>query len=160
MKPFFVVPQTPRPESNLTGRFGSTNVCARRTMPTSTATRWTSIYLRRKKPKPRPSSWWGYTSPHVLHSDYAQLSPLTFSDEKKSRATGTLAGNWPSFWSKLPFLPDKSKSRHAEKWRTSDCCHSGLSDRSVRWRFYTMPAFWLFDFQLGSVRRLMGLIRY
>lgn len=57
---FFFLPSLSRPESNLTGPFASTNACARRTTPTLTVTRWTSICLRPKKPKPRLWSWWGY----------------------------------------------------------------------------------------------------
>lgn len=54
--------QTHRPESNLTGPSGSTSVCAPRTMPTLMVTKWTFIYLRLKKPKLKPLSWWGYVS--------------------------------------------------------------------------------------------------
>lgn len=38
-----------------------------------------------------------------------------------------------ALWHKLSFLPDKGESRHSKKRRTSDCCYSGLSDRSVQW---------------------------
>lgn len=69
--------QTHRPESNLTGPFGSTSVCAPRTMPTLTVMKWTFIYLRLKKPKPRPLSWWGYvSSQHVVHSEHTHTTVM------------------------------------------------------------------------------------